>query len=304
MVHRVYRAIKEEHGSAAKGSLAKGRFKTPPPRGDTPPVKSKFAEHAAAKVNHRYDAVAQGWVKTAQSGARPGPLAKIPPKTAAMPDPMIVTMQTLAQSLGNLNHQMQDMSKALKELQAEPKAKPKAGLKAPPAPAPNEIPPSELMGPFCVVAYGLNGHQGIYATWSECATWVTGVPRNVFQKCSSLEEANGFIHQYNASQQARKKESQGGNLFWEGPGGIAGNGANSSGPYAQGELAFEHLVGKHEGEREVNPPLSFFGPDPSIKKEEEFYGFDLSTEWDINKILLPKGFDLSIHLEKQFSTPH
>jgi hypothetical protein len=291
----VYRAIKEEHGSASNESLAKGRFKTPPPRGGTPPVKSKFAARATAKANPRYDGVAQGLVKTAQSGARPVPLAKPPPKAAAVPDPMLATMQTLAQSLGNLNNQMQDMSKALKDLQAESKTKPKAGLKAPPPPAPYELPPSGLTGPFYAVAYGLNGHQGIYATWSKCATWVTGVPGNVFQKCSSLEEANGFIHQYNASQQARKKEAQGGNLFREGPGGITGNlVVNSSGPYAQGELAFERLVGKHEGEREVNPPLAFFGPDPPIKKEEEFYGFNLSTEWDINKILLPKGFDSSI----------
>jgi hypothetical protein len=107
--------------------------------------------------------------------------------------------------------------------------------------------------------------------------------------------ANEFIQQYNVGQTDRQKEAKG-NLFRDGPG---DNGSvkptYSSGPYAQGEQAFRSFLDQGSGGiQESQPPLKFFGPDPSVKKEEEFYGYDVSAEWDINKILLPEGMEAGL----------
>jgi hypothetical protein len=48
------------------------------------------------------------------------------------------------------------------------------------------------------------------------------------------------------------------------------------------------------GIQELQPPLKFFGPDPSVKKEEELYGYNVSAEWDINKILLLGGMEAGL----------
>jgi hypothetical protein len=107
-----------------------------------------------------------------------------------------------------------------------------------------------------------------------------------------LELANEFIQQYNVGQMDREKEAKG-NLFWEGPEDIGNiETMTSSGPYAQGEQAFRSFLGQGSGGiQETRPPLKFFGPDPSEKTEEEFYGYDLSAKWDVNKNLLPEGME-------------
>jgi hypothetical protein len=148
---------------------------------------------------------------------------------------------------------------------------------------------------YAVVAYGLNNHQGIYNSWSECVVWVTGVPGNVFQKFSNLQSAKDFIDQYNVSQLSRQNPPNGsGNLFQEGPG--SGSDKVLSGPKAnqQGATAFENfleLQGQGPNER---PDFKFLGPDPSVKKEEEFYGQDTTAEVDLVDFMTPRGLDPGI----------
>ena len=60
-------------------------------------------------------------------------------------------------------------------------------------------------GPFCAVAAGRDGHQGICRTWGECSVWTAGVPGNVSQRFSTLEGAKAFIGQHNMG-----KSDQGG----------------------------------------------------------------------------------------------
>jgi hypothetical protein len=266
------------------GGFIKGRFKTPPPKVD--PKASVSAAKGGGTV------AAASFLKPAPPGVRKGGPggAAIKPAAAIEPDPMLETMQNLAMTLGSLSTQMKDMQTEIKNLKAAPPPK-----VYPPAETEYaEPPPSVATGPFYAIAYGRDGHQGVYGSWSECAGLVTGVPGNVFQKFSTLEAATEFVRRYNVGRSERQTENPGGNLFRDGPEGIGGNLVNSSGPYAQGEAAFEKFLGTQENDGEVHPPLSFFGPDPSIKKEDEFYGFDLTTEWDVGKILLPPGLEVGL----------
>jgi hypothetical protein len=235
----------------ADGSLALGRLKSPPPKGGIPGIKTKFAT-PTPRSKGGMD-VGQGLVKTSQSGGlRKGAVVAVKPEPKApVPDPMLATMQSLALTLGNLNKQMLDMSTAIKDLQHE--AKKPAPKPAPPKSIPTDLPPSGLTGLFYAVAFGLNaGHQGIYGTWSECATWVTGLPGNVFQKFSTLEGGNELIQQYNAGQTDRQKEARGGNLFREGLGGIDAESKYSSGPYSNGEEAFDRFLSGKSPTRKYN----------------------------------------------------
>jgi hypothetical protein len=175
----------------------KGKFKSLPPKaasvkGGTPLMKNP--KGMPAKVN-----LGLGMTKVAQSGARKTsgvevqtePRLPVSKAAVGSPDPVMETMQIMAQALGKLTHQMQDMSVVIKDLQKEDQTS-KAKYEVAP-PVMSDLPPSGLTGPFYAVARGLNGHQGIYGTWSECASWVQGVPGNVFQKCNTLESANEFI---------------------------------------------------------------------------------------------------------------
>jgi hypothetical protein len=90
----------------------------------------------------------------------------------------------MTQALGNLAHQMQDMSGVIKYLQKKDKTREVQYAEAPPIPP--DLRQSGLTGPFYAVARGLTGHQGIYSNWSECVSCVQGVPGSVFQKCNTL----------------------------------------------------------------------------------------------------------------------
>jgi hypothetical protein len=150
--------------------------------------------------------------------------------------------------------------------------------------------------PFYAVACGMDGHQGIYNCWSECAVWVMGIPGNVFQKFASLRGAREFIDQYNTSQMSRQNQSiGGGNLFQAGPG--SGSDKTLSGPGAtrQGTTPLGNFLDPwgHDASEE-RPDFKFLGPDPSTKKEEEFYGQDTTAEGDLVDFMTPKGMETSI----------
>jgi hypothetical protein len=185
----------EESGyqAAQTSTYVKGKFKSPPPKvatakEGTHPI--EYATTAGGKKN-----LGLGMTKVAQSGVREAVGGAVKKETgvavakaaAGSPDPMMETMQLMAQALGKLTHQMHDMSGVIKDLQKEDKTREVQHAVTPPIPP--DLPPSGLTGPFYAVARGLKGHQGIYGTWSECASWVQGVPGNVFQKCHTLETA-------------------------------------------------------------------------------------------------------------------
>jgi hypothetical protein len=135
-------------------------------------------------------------------------------------------------------------------------------------------------GPFYAVAWGLNGRQGVYNSWSECAAWVTGVPGNIFQKFASLQGAHEFIDQYNVSQMSRQNQStERGNPFQEGP--ARGSDKPISGPESEdrGASSFGRFLDQRDSKaNEERPDFKFLGPDPSTKKEEEFYGQDTTAQ--------------------------
>jgi hypothetical protein len=280
-------------------AYAKSRLKSPPPKGL--PVKGGTPPAKIPKFVLPKPSASLGMTKVAQSGIRKVAGAPVKKETgpavakgaAGAPDPVMESTQLMAHALRKLTNQMQDMSVVIKDLQKEDKHHPTKAVMAPRLLP--DLPPSGLTGPFYAVARGLKGHQGIYGTWSECASWVQGVPGNVFQKCSNLELANEFIQQFNIGQMDRKREAKG-NLFWEGPEDIGNvERMTSSGPYAQGEQAFRTFLDQGSGGiKETQPPLQFFGPDPSVKKEEEFYRYDVSSEWDVNKILLSEGMEAGV----------
>jgi hypothetical protein len=275
-----------EEGRPATYLGLKGRFKAPPPK--------KAALKASALAGRpNLSTTGAGFTKLTPPGIRkvaPTLIAEKPTSPQEL-DPMLATMQNLATTLGSLNTQMQDMRHVIKDLQQAPP--PTTTYVKPEAPPP-ELRPIRMAGPFYAVAYGRNGYQGVHGSWSKCAGWVTGVPGNVFQKFATLEAATKFVEQYNVGRLDRSRDATGGNLFREGPGGIGNNPMNSSGPYAQGEQAFDKCLSCQENKTEISPPLTFFGPDRSVKKEKNFYGFDLTTEWDVSKILLPAGMDMGL----------
>jgi hypothetical protein len=259
--------------------------KTPPPKVN-PKVSGSTAKGGGTGA-------ATSFLKPAPPGIRKGGPggAATKPAAAIEPDPMLETMQSLAMTLGSLSTHMKDMQTEINNLKAAPSPK----VYPPPETEYVKPPPSGTTGPFYAIAYGRDGHQCVYGSWSECSGLVTGVPGNVFQKLSTLEAAIEFVHWYNVGKSERQTENTGGNLFRDSPGGIGGNPVNASGPYAQWEASFEKFLGTQENDGEAHPPLSFFfGPDPSIKKENKFYGFDLTTEWDVSKILLPPGLEVGL----------
>jgi hypothetical protein len=249
-----------------------------------------------------------GMVKTAQNGLKPAPgtaSAKVKKSVDVKPDPMVTALQQLTVAFGSLDQQFKGMHHCLLELQTraeqhevkvarELQAMKMAPCDTKPSVSPQMNPPGS--GPFYAIALGLNGRQGIYNSWSECATWVTNVPGNVFQKVASLQEAKNFIDQYNAGQLSRQNQSSGGgNLFQVGPGN--GNDKAFPGPKTehQGEAAFGQFF-DHRGERltEERPNFKFLGPNPSVKKEEEFYGQDTTAEGDLVGFMTLEGIDVGI----------
>jgi hypothetical protein len=119
---------------------------------------------------------------------------------------------------------------------------------------------------------------------------VTGVPGNVFQKVGTLELAHKFIEQYNVGQMSQQKEGQRGNLFREGLGRNEDfhHGANEMDP---GQQALADHLGEGRSKSHGRPDLKYLGPDPSTKKEEEFYGVDATAELDVVKAMLPSGLE-------------
>jgi hypothetical protein len=147
-----------------------------------------------------------GMMKTAQSGLKTAPVAASkaapgasPTKAKSLaevkPDPLILAMQQMTAAFGNMDQELKGMNHSLTELQQlanEQEERLERGLsskKKEPGPRPlipqNQMNP-EGSGPFYAVAFGANGHQWVYSSWSECATWVIGIPGNVFQTFASL----------------------------------------------------------------------------------------------------------------------
>jgi hypothetical protein len=261
-------------------------------------------------------------MKTAQGGLKstpglasakvvPGSLKPAPDsmpvksKVAAdlKPDPIILAMQQMTAAFGNMDQQLKGMKNhSLVDLQTraddqdfrlerELQARQKELQPRPPSTQAQMNPGGT--GPFYAVACGLNGHRGVYNSWSECATWVTGVPGNVFQKFASLQGAREFIDQYNVVQMSRQNQTTtGGNLFWVGP----ESGSSGPEPTARGVATLGNFLDQRgQREAEVRPDYQFLGPDPSTKKEEELYGQDTTAEGDlVDFFMTPTGTDSGI----------
>jgi hypothetical protein len=139
------------------------------------------------------------------------------------------------------------------------------------------------------VAKGRNEHQGIYTSWSECASWVPGVPGNIHQKFGTYREAHEFIEHYN---QGKALQTHQGKLSRPGSGGSE----KPIGPKAEQTLGAEAFE-KHmttAGNLQSRPDLKYLGPNPSVKTEDMFYGCDVMAELDLVEELLPKDIEPSL----------
>jgi hypothetical protein len=299
---------KSAYGNFTCPSLAKGRLKTPPKAEPTikptaiyfptPTVKAKGPHLGLGvpKATTGVNGVAAGLPKTAQSGLREpkkitAKVEKATVKKEMSVDPMVLVVKPLATSLGNLDVQMKHMTSSISELQSQLK---KEVSKTKEVVRPEEHHSDQyeknLGGPFYTVARGREGHQGIYQSWSECAAWVAGVPGNVIQKVGTLELAHDFIEQYNAGQMGRQKEGHGGNLFRKGLGRNEGVHPRSNEMHQGNKELADHL-GEVQSKTHSRPDLKYLGPDPSTKKEEEFYGVDATTVLDVVNVLLPSRLE-------------
>jgi hypothetical protein len=117
----------------------------------------------------------------------------------------------------------------------------------------------------------------------------------VFQKFSNIQSAKDFIDPYNASLLSRQNQPHGsGKKIQEGP--ESGSDKVPPGPKAnqQGAAAFERFLEQQGQGPNERPDFKFLGPDPSMKKEEEFYGQDTTAEADLVDFMTPKGLDNGI----------
>jgi hypothetical protein len=308
----------------AKAGLpkAKPRIFSPPARAKSP--KTVGSRFPTPPTKTKVAGIGLGMMKTAQGGLKPAPglvSAKAVPgslkpapgsmpvksKVAAdlKPDPIILAMQQMTVAFGNMDQQLKGMNHSLVDLQTraddqdfrlerELQARKKELQPKPPS-TPVQMNPGGT-GPFYAVVCGLNGHQGVYNSWSECATWVTGVPGNVFQKFASLQGAREFIDQYNVVQMSRQNQTTiGGNLFRAGPEGGSDKALSGPEPSARGAATLGNYLDQHgQREAEVRPDYQFLGPDPSTKKEEEFYGQDTTAEGDLVDFMTPTGTEAGI----------
>jgi hypothetical protein len=300
-------------GTKAKALLVSptARTKSPRPMGarfPTPPAKTKTV------------GVELGMQKTAQGGLKQAPGSvpiKVKPtpfvKPELKPDPMVMALQQLTVAFGSMDQQFKGMNQSLQELQhraheQEGKLERELLVMKKVALSSKTTTPMHMnpggTGPFYAVASGLNGHQGVYNSWSECAAWVAGVPGNVFQTFASLQGAHDaslqgareFIDQYNVGQMSRRNQlAGGGNLFQEGP--ESGSDKPLSGPESEdhGASSFGRFLDQRESKaHEERPDFKFLGLDPSTKKEEELYGQDTTAEGDLVDFMTPKGMDSGI----------
>jgi hypothetical protein len=303
-------------GIKSKPRSVKVKVKAPSPSPLSKSPSSYAARFPTPPGKPKGENLGAGMAKTAQSGLKPAPVTvhgKAKKTVDVKPDPMVVALQQLTAAFGNLDHQFKGMNHSFQELQVradEHEAKVeqelrtmKKGASTTKAGTTSQINPN-TSGSFYVVAKGLNNQQGIYNSWSECASWVTGVPGNVFQKVSSLQDAQDFIDQYNASQLSRQNlPNARGNLLQEGPvspgpiinqHGTAALVSPGPTPNKQGTAAFEQYLEQQGQGPNERPDFKFLGPDPSVKKEEEFYGQDTTAEVDLVDFMTPKGLDPGI----------
>jgi hypothetical protein len=144
----------EESGyqAAQTSTYVKGKFKSPPSKVATVhPI-----EHTTTTAGKKN--LGLGMTKVAQSGVREaigGTMKREPgvafaKASAGAPDPMMETMQMMAEALGKLTHQMHDMNGVVKDLQKEDKTRENQHAVTPPIPP--DLPPSGLTGPFYAVA--------------------------------------------------------------------------------------------------------------------------------------------------------
>jgi TolA-binding protein len=159
--------------------LAKGRLKSPSKtETEIKPTAIRFATPASKAKNPNSGVevpkatmgltVAAGLEKTAQSGLREPKKAAVKTekgtaKKETEVDPMILVVQQLAKTLGNLDTQMKLMHSSIEELQGQAKKEATRTKESATVTEPNmEQQGRNLVGPFYAVARGQEGHQGIY----------------------------------------------------------------------------------------------------------------------------------------------
>jgi hypothetical protein len=106
------------------------------------------------------------------------------------------------------------------------------------------------------------------------------VPGNAHQRFHDFDSAQAFIENFNA-EQARRSQ-------------IGGPGDRTATAPVPGRAIQSHafLYGAAEGlER---PSTDFLGPDPSIKKEDEFYNVDATSESDLLSLFTPKEMEFGM----------
>jgi hypothetical protein len=87
-----------------------------------------------------------------------------------------------------------------------------------------------------------------------------------------------------------RKKAMEATFFWKGLGRNEGVHPGSNKMH-QGNKALGDHLGEVQSKTHSRPHLKYLGPDPSTKKEEEFYGVDATAELDVVNALLPSGLE-------------